>query len=235
MFLNPFYSHEHGSIQISAQQASLFAKEIAGDFNPIHDPDAKRFCVPGDLLFSLVLWKYGLSQKMRFTFAGMVGHGVSLLFPETDTEKFDIRDADGRTYLRIERDGPAVRNTALIEALTRNYVAFSGHNFPDILVPLMARHKVMINPQRPLVIYESMAFDLDHLNFSDPRLELAETKLEVNGKRGDAGLYFRVKAGDEAVGTGFKKLVLSGLREYDQDIMQRFAEDYLARKSAYRG
>ncbi len=234
MFLNPFYCDLHGSIQITAQQASMFAKDIAGDFNPIHDPDSKRFCVPGDLLFSLVLSKYGLSTRMRFVFSGMVGDGVSLLFPETEAEAFDIRDADGKRYLHIEREGSRSDDGALIRALALNYVAFSGHNFPDILVPLMARHKVMINPQRPLVIYESMAFHLERLSFTAPELELADTRLEVNGRRGDAGLYFRIKAGDEVVGTGSKKLVLSGLREYDQDSMQRFTEDYLARKSAHK-
>ncbi len=234
MFLNPFYSDRHGSIRISAQQASLFAKDVAGDFNPIHDPDSKRFCVPGDLLFSLVLSRYGLSQNMRFVFSGMVGDGVSLLFPETDAEAFHIGDVDGKSYLQIEREGASTKDPALIEALALHYVAFSGHNFPDILVPLMARHNVMINPQRPLVIYESMAFHLDRLGFAEPELELADARLEVNGRRGDAGLYFRIKVGDEVVGTGSKKLVLSGLREYDQHSMQQFTEEYLARKSAHQ-
>ncbi len=234
MFLNPFYSDRQGSIQISAQQASLFAKDVAGDFNPIHDPESKRFCVPGDLLFSLVLSRYGLSQNMRFVFSGMVGDGISLLFPETEAEVFDIGDAEGKSYLKIEREGARTEDPALIKALALHYVAFSGHNFPDILVPLMARHNVMINPQRPLVIYESMAFHLEHLDFAEPDLELADTSLEVNGRRGDAGLYFRIKAGDEVVGTGSKKLVLSGLREYDQGSMQQFTDEYLARKSAYK-
>ena len=66
MFLNDYFTESNDDIVISAQQASRFAKEVAGDFNPIHNLDAKRFCVPGDLLFSLVLAKYGLSQHMEF-------------------------------------------------------------------------------------------------------------------------------------------------------------------------
>ena len=76
MFLKDFYSIHEGSISIIAEQASMFAKEVAHDFNPLHDVDAKRFCVPGDLLFSMALEKYGLSQNMHFVFAGMVGHDV---------------------------------------------------------------------------------------------------------------------------------------------------------------
>ena len=98
----------------------------------------------------------------------------------------------------------------------------------------MARHNVMINPQRPLVVYESMAFHLDRLGIAETELELADSRLEVNGRRGDAGLFFRIKAGGQVVGTGSKKLVLSGLREYDPQSMQRFTEEYLARKSTYR-
>jgi hypothetical protein len=48
MFLSPYFTKQDQSVFISAQQASDFAKKIAGDFNPIHDVGAKRFCVPGD-------------------------------------------------------------------------------------------------------------------------------------------------------------------------------------------
>ena len=234
MFLNQFYSKSNDKIQISAQQASIFAKEIAGDFNPIHDPDAKRFCVPGDLLFALVLDKYGLSQKMCFTFSGMIGHGVHLNFPETTDNKFDVSDDNGKSYLQVERGGESVNDKLLIDNFIQNYVAFSGPNFPHVLVPLMAEHNVMINTERPLVIYESMSFEFEHMQFTAPELEPAETTLDVNGKRGDARLHFQVKANDEIVGTGFKKLIISGMREYDHDVIQNFTDNYLARMSAYK-
>lgn len=70
MFLKEFYAIQDGCVAISAAQASMFAKEVAHDFNPLHDEDAKRFCVPGDLLFSLVLEKYGLSRNMHSRFPG---------------------------------------------------------------------------------------------------------------------------------------------------------------------
>jgi hypothetical protein len=234
MFLDPYYSYIDGHIRITAEQASRFAKQVAGDFNPIHDPDAKRFCVPGDLLFSLVLAKYGLSQQMRFTFSGMVGHGVNLKFAETSNDKFDIGDDAGKTYLHVERHGAVSHDKTLIEAFTRSYVAFSGQNFPHILVPLMAEHNVMINAERPLVIYESMTFDLNHLDFTNPALELTSATLDENGKRGDAQIHFRVKAGAETAGTGSKKLVLSGLREYDHNQIQELSEKYAQWKSAYQ-
>lgn len=233
MFLDPYYSYNNGHISITAQQASRFAKQVAGDFNPIHDPDAKRFCVPGDLLFSLVLAKYGLSQRMRFSFSDMIGHGVNLNFAATSGNQFDIGDDAGKTYLHIERHGDVTTDSALIEAFTRSYVAFSGQNFPHILVPLMAEHNVMINVERPLVIYESMSFDLQRLDFSNPALELTDATLDEHGKRGDAHLHFRVKAGEETVGTGSKKLVLSGLREYNHEKIQAMSEKYAQWKAAY--
>ena len=48
MFLKDFYSINEGSVSIVAEQASMFAKEVAHDFKPLHDVDAKRFCVAGD-------------------------------------------------------------------------------------------------------------------------------------------------------------------------------------------
>ena len=82
MFLESYGNVINNKVSFSRQQASDFAKKIADDFNPLHDVDAKRFCVPGDLLFSVVLEKSGLSQNMGFTFSGMVSDGVELNFPE---------------------------------------------------------------------------------------------------------------------------------------------------------
>ncbi|MDT4328570.1 DUF3581 domain-containing protein [Methylomonas sp. MED-D] len=234
MFLKEFYEVRDGGIAISAEQASMFAKEVAHDFNPLHDADAKRFCVPGDLLFSLVLEKYGLSQNMHFIFSGMVGHNVLLNFPETDAERFDVTDSQqDKTYLQIERSGDVIRDPSLIEALIRDYVAFSGQNFPYVLVPLLAKENVMFNIDRPLVIYESMTLHLDCMQFSEPRLEMLEPKMEVNGKRATAYLHFQICCGDAVVGSGFKKLAVSGLRDYEVEPMQAFVEEYLARKHGY--
>jgi len=230
MLLEDYYSEEDAKITFSRQQASDFAKHIAGDFNPIHDPDAKRFCVPGDLLFSLVLAKCGLSQKMRFVFSGMVNDSVALDFPDTDAAMLDISDANGKKYLSLERSGETTRNSDLIRDLTSSYVRFSGHTFPHILVPLMSEQRVMINPDRPLVIYESMAIDLDRLDFSDPTLELTRSLLEVDGKRGNVRLEFCLRSGDEVVGKGEKAMVISGLRAYDAEQVQAMVDNYASRK-----
>ncbi len=139
MFLKEFYRIQAGNVSIDAKQASKFAKEVAHDFNPLHDIDAKRFCVPGDLLFALALEKYGLSQNMHFIFSGMVGHDVLLNFPDTDAEQIDVNDDQGKTYLPVERSGNLSRDSGLIESFTRYYVAFSGQNFPYVLVPLFAK------------------------------------------------------------------------------------------------
>ena len=233
MFLTEFYDDQDTNIRISAEQASMFAKEIAHDFNPLHDVDAKRFCVPGDLLFSLVLDKYGLSEHMHFIFSGMVGDGVLLNFPETVAEQFDITDNQGKTYLQIQRSGQVNHDHAMLEALIRDYVAFSGQNFPYVLVPMLEKENVMFNIDRPLVIYESMTLSMRNLDIHNPRLETLEPKMEVNGKRATAYLYFQILCGDEIVGSGFKKLAVSGLRPYEAEPMQAFVDEYLARKTGY--
>jgi len=66
-FLSDFYSALQGDqISVSAEQGNNFAKFIADDFNPIHDTQSKRFCVPGDLLFAIALERYGLHESMSF-------------------------------------------------------------------------------------------------------------------------------------------------------------------------
>lgn len=239
MFLKEFYDIHDSNVSIAAEQASAFAKEVAHDFNPLHDVDAKRFCVPGDLLFSLALKKYGLSQNMHFIFSGMVGHGVLLSFPDTDTdtdaEQIDVNDNQGKTYLQVERSGGLSRDSALIESFTRDYVAFSGQNFPYVLVPLLAKENVMFNINRPLVIYESMTLSFHHLDFRQVSVEMLEPKMEVNGKRASAFLHFQIKTGEVVVGTGYKKLAISVLSGYEAEPMQAFIDEYLARKNGYLG
>ncbi len=235
MFLKEFYDLYEGNISIAAKQASMFAKEVAHDFNPLHDVDAKRFCVPGDLLFSLVLEKYGLSQNMHFTFSGMVGHDVLLNFPDTDAGQIAVTDNEGKTYLQVERSGGLSKDSALIESFTRDYVAFSGQNFPYVLVPLLATENVMFNLNRPLVIYESMTLSFEHLDFQQASVEMLEPKMEVNGKRASAFLHFQIKADDQVVGTGFKKLAISVLNGYEAEPMQAFVDEYLDRKNSYLG
>ncbi len=231
MFLiNQFFNEKAGLVSFSRQQASDFAKKIAGDFNPIHNPDAKRFCVPGDLLFAVVLAKYGLSQQMRFKFLGMVGDAVALKFPEKTAGKLSISDEKGKAYLTVEASGYTNSEESLIDILTRRYVEFSGQTFPHILVPLMREHQVMINPKRPLVIYESMSIDMMKMDVSDITLELTGSSLEVNGKRGDATLEFSLVASGEVVGKGEKTMVLSGLRAFDEDVMAQLVEEYSASK-----
>ncbi len=234
MFLAPFFEKQGLSIQVSAQQASNFAKNIAKDFNPIHDVDAKRFCVPGDLLFALVLNQYGLSQSMKFNFAGMVGDGVALQFPDDVETEFSILDNREKTYLSVTRHGAVDDNKKQIEAFIRSYVAFSGLNFMHVLVPMMKEHQVMINPARPLVIYESMAFELSSFDFGDIELKLVKTELEIAGKRGDVTLNFELMSNGHMVGTGTKSLVLSGLRPYETEGVQGMCDLYEQRQSQYK-
>lgn len=235
MFLDKYYSKVDAKIQFTRQQGSGFAKEIADDFNPLHDPDAKLFCVPGDLLFAIALARYGLSQRMRFIFTGMVGDGVALNFPETAPDTFAITDDNDKKYVDIQREGEISKESQLITDLTRSYVEFSGHAFPNILVPLMSDNRIMINPARPMVIYQSMAINLDRLDISNPTLEFTDSTLELNGKKGDAQLNFSVKTAGEIVGTGHKRMTLRGLREFDQNLVNKMVDGYNAHKQEYFG
>lgn len=235
MRLDNYYSQVEGKTLISPQQASDFAKSVAGDFNPLHDADSKRFCVPGDLLFAIILAKYGLSQKMRISFLGMVGKNVPLDFSDTSSGEQRIVDANGKEYLSVKREGSVTTDETLIRDLVCRYVEFSGHTFTDILIPLMSENNVMANPDRPLIIYQSMSIDLNNLDFAKPELELSNASLSVSGRRGDILLEFRLTASGEVVGSGEKKMIISGLRELDGDVVQRTVDSYNRLKEEFSG
>ncbi|MBV2131003.1 DUF3581 family protein [Arsukibacterium indicum] len=233
MLLDDFVTRSAEGFSFSKLQSCRFAKQIATDFNPIHDVDAKRFCVPGDLLFAYLLSHYGLSKELTCTFAGMVSADV-LLHCEQHNDELKICDAHGKVYLSLQRQGETSHDLAVIEPLIRDYVKFSGQNFPHILQPLMQQHSVMIHPGRPLVIYESMALSFDTLPTAEVELSLAASSLQVEGKRGNVLLQFVLTQHGTQIGCGEKRMILSNLQAYDEAQMQLMIAEYDRRKNLSR-
>jgi hypothetical protein len=229
MFLDAFVSRQGEQFSFTAAQASRFAKEIAEDFNPIHDADSKRFCVPGDLLFAFLLSRFGLAAQLTCRFEGMVSADVQLHCVEQGDD-VQIQDDNGKVYLSLSQSGDRQQQCHFIEKLVRDYVRFSGQNFPHILQPLMQQHGVMINPQRPLVIYQSMTLQFSRFSAECPSLRLATSSLVLEGKRAQVVLTFEVVDGDEVIGVGEKRLVLGSLVPYDAAQMQDMVDFYNQRK-----
>lgn len=242
MNITNYFNRENDRISFTRQQASLFAKSVAGDFNPIHDENAKRFCVPGDLLFAVFLSQYGISQEMKFDFAGMVGENTQLhAAKETSSEMsegsvqqeaispqtaYSLQDDSEKNYMDISVSGEQSNDTQFISALSEKYVQFSGRTFPHILVPLMKQEGVMINPSRPLVIYKNMEIYLDRLSGDNIDLELKSSLIQQSGKKGEVRLEFKILANGEEIGHGAKNLLLSGLRDYDQEQLDQVIHSY---------
>ncbi|MFV8572570.1 DUF3581 family protein [Marinobacter sp. SBS5] len=235
MFLDRFYSIENGRIIITARQASLFAKEVAGDFNPIHDVDARRFCVPGDLLFAIVLSRFGLSSTMTFKFQNLLGAEVPLEFRESEDGTIEVCDEAGKVYIEVSRSGDRTLDATAVEEFIRCYVSTSGKNFPHTLKPLMESHGVMFNPDRPMVMYQSMSLALKQLNTSNPDLKLSGTKLEAAGKRGNVTLDYDLLSDGKPVGEVSKHIMLGGLREYCPDAMEQVIEEFYRLKAKGTG
>lgn len=233
MFVDKFYNNNQEKISFTRQQASDFAKQIADDFNPLHDINAKRFCVPGDLLFSVILSKAGLNKEMRFDFSGMVTNDIELNFPTAISQSAAITDDKGKEYLTVTANGEHTTNPTFIDSLIKAYVGFSGHTFPHLLGDLMVENKVMINPARPMVMYESMSLHIEKFDVEQVTLELSKTTLTIDGKRGNAELCFNLLSNGEIIGKGEKHMVLSGLREFCADTWANIADGYLALKKAY--
>lgn len=234
MLLDPYYSKNDNIYHISASQASSFAKQQCRDFNPIHDPESKRFCVPGDLLFALSLKEYGLSEKMSFSFTNMVGDNVGLNFPKDDGDELIITNEQGKSVLEITKSGANSHDNVLIESLIKNYVLFSGQNFPTLLMPLMKKHNVMFNPARPLVMYNSMSFEFNSLSLQNPlHVELTDASFDVLPKRANNFLHFDIYDGDKVIGRGIKTIVIAGLKPYDHEAITNFSNAYEARRESF--
>ncbi len=233
MFLSPYFSSNNNHFQFTKQQASHFAKKVAGDFNPIHDEDSKRFCVPGDLLFAVLLSQEGISQSMRFDFSGMVGDNKALSIDNKCEKHSSLVDDNGKEYLHMTREGDVSKDPEFIEHVVTNYVQFSGMNFPHIMVPLMEEKQMMINCQRPLVIYESMEVEFTRLDLKHPEVDFTGATFDVEGKRGVVTLNFAFKENGQEVGTGKKRMLATGLKPYDQEAVDDLVERFHARKDDF--
>lgn len=230
MQLEQYVSQQGHTFQFSREQASLFAKRVAKDFNPIHDVDATRFCVPGDLLFTVALNQLGLRENMHVRFADMVTADTELHFESNELDKHEIRDSKDKGFLFIEASGKRSDQYQQNLKLAEQYVAFSGKTFPHVLVPLWKEHAVMVNPTRPLVIYESMTLSMTTLDFDSPTITLSDSSLTVNGKRGNVLLDIEINDGNNIIGQGQKRLLLSGLKPYDQGAIDNLIKFYDQRK-----
>ena len=222
--LNDFFQQDDNTLTFTREQASQFAKGVAGDYNPLHDTDAKRFCVPGDLLFSFVLLNYGISQEMHFSFENMITDASAITLPEAaDTLVFAD---DSKTYVTVTRSDDNDQDTARLESIVKQYVAFSGEAFPHVLVPAMSAKNLMINPKRPMVMYQSMSIHFERTDIKTPILEALPPVFTADGKRGNITLPFIWKDGDEVVGKGEKTMLVSGIVEYDKAAMDALIEKY---------
>ena len=222
-------------MQFTEQQASQFAKGVAGDFNPIHDVGARRFCVPGDLLFSVLLNQFGVYQSMHLDMHAMVDSNTQVKLPEELHSQNQILDSADKLILTLQVDGQSSKAQQFVSDVITQYVQFSGKTFPDILVELMRSNHCMINPARPMVIYKSMAIELDELEAPDLSLALDNdnTVLAVDGKKGEANLRFVIQSEGRVVGRGEKNMVLGGLRDYDEHEMSEIVAQYAQWKNSY--
>ncbi len=234
MNINHYFNSDNKRISFTRTQASTFAKAVAGDFNPIHDEDNKRFCVPGDLLFSVFLAEQGVYQSMKFEFSGMVGDSNSLFFSNNEPNHYVLQDESDKAFMQVITSGDMTQDSNFITQLSEQYVQFSGQTFPHILVPLMQEEGVMINPARPLVIYKNMEITLDRLSGDNIELKLTNSILEKNGKKGEVGLEFSILSDGEEIGHGAKNMLLSGLRDYEQEALDEVIQAYDQRKSNFQ-
>lgn len=241
MNLEQFLTRDGRSLRYTQQQASRFAKQVAGDFNPLHDIDSRRFCVPGDLLFVTLLSEYGVATRTDVEFSNMVDDQMSFDLPDQVEDSFELVDSRGKSCLSLSLQGARERDDDLVTSLLKSYVKFSGKTFPDILVMLMQENNVMINPARPLVIYKSMRVNLENnaaavlaeTADNELLLQLASTDMLIEGKKATATLNFELNVGTTKIGDGNKIMLLGGLREYDQEAVDAIVSQYNTWKEGY--
>lgn len=232
MDISSFYQYKNGKVSFLREDASRFAKGVANDFNPIHDIDARRFCVPGDLLFAATLDLCGVNAEMEFDFQAMVDESLQMQIAERN-ESIEWLGVQDKIFLKVAKSGEHCADQTAVQQLVDAYVKFSGQTFPYVLVELMRKENIMINPSRPLVMYRSMALSLTRLDFSAVHLEFKGASFEGGGKKGEVTLNFDLLDDHRKFGTGNKMMLLGGLRPYEQTLIDDLVSEYNQVRDAY--
>lgn len=229
-----FYTLSDDTLTISPEQASRFAKTVAGDFNPIHDAGDRRFCVPGDLLFAVILENVGLYKKMSFTFDARMTADIVGVLNSQQTGAGNITDQRSeKPIVNFQYDSEKIVSKKLIHEFIEHYVAFSGQNFPYLLDPVLKSNDAMFNPKSPLVMYQSMEFSLYPKDDSEISIDYVNADFEKQGKRGYITLNFNFNQNEDVIGNGKKQLLISGIRPYDESEMSKIIESFLERKNNF--
>ncbi len=233
MQLENYFNIKNQQITFTRQQASYFAKLEANDFNPIHDEASPRFCVPGDLLLAILLTKEGIAEQMQLSFSGMISDKNALTLAKLADNSIDVLDANQKVYLKLERSGKIKKDPALANKIAQKYIQLSGMGFPYIIVPLLKEKALMINPARPLVIYDSMSLSFFDFDFLEPEVELTDSALTFEGKRAIVTLSFTFKENGKCIGEGQKRMICSSLIAYDEPIATALIDKFYLNKTLF--
>src|SRR5690606_26932305 len=95
----------------------------------------------------------------------------------------------------------------------------------------MESHGVMFNPDRPMVMHDSLSLTLSHLNDAEAVPEPNKASLDIAGKRGNVSLDYHLMSAGKVVGAVSKKLLLGSLREYCPDTMAGIVEEFYRLKA----
>ena len=223
--------HADERFSFTREQASAFAREKARDFNPLHDPDSTRFCVPGDLLFASACAWDGLSEHTDMHLEGMVDDRAILTLSGERAQR-QLTDSDGRVCARIRHEGATVQEPGLVQELVQAAVTFTGQHFFSTLIPRMKEYDVMVHPTRPLVVYDRIQLDLDKTQLTAPEIRSAGSDMQIEGRRGTLTLKFEFHENGKAVGRGSKTMQLRGLRQFDAEAVAVLVNEYRQRQES---
>ena len=230
MFVDQYYTCHEENFYFPKHKSSAFAKQIAKDFNPLHDVKNRRFCVPGDLIFSAILSKFGANKEMTFDFKRMI-NGIEALNVVSSNESISVKNIQNEEMISIHRGGEITHDKVFINGFIRSYVEFSGKMFPEVILNAMKKSGVMPSLKRPLIIYVKMSFSLNVFSSNRPQVMLRETVFEKLGRKGVMSLYFDVWVNGEIIGFGEKKIFIGSVCPCDPSALQVYINSYNARNN----
>lgn len=206
---------------------SAYARNVAKDFNPIHSHLAKKYCVPGDLIFALITEMHGAHNYMRVDFLNRVGAECKLFF-DTKRIALALLDVDKKLYAELATAGDKSVCPKRLKTVSNVVVSCTSGYFPYKLIDNLREENVMLSIRRSMVMLKSIEVELRNIHSASSLVAKYQSSgLELSGKRGEVKVYFQL-FDDDGISVGFvtKTVLIIGIEKFNDKASKQYLDDY---------
>lgn len=213
--------------KFNAVACDAYARNVVKDFNPIHNHLAKNYCVPGDLIFALMVERGGVHGSMRMDFLNRVGKDSEYIFV-SGKAGMALLDRGNKVQAQLIGSGDASVCVKCISAVSDAVLSCTSSYFPYKMMRSLRAENLMLSGCRSLVILKSIEVNVSDLHFaSDLTAVFCSSSLRHSGRRGTIDAHFQLVGGNgQVLGQVIKTALIIGIERFNGKRSAQYLENY---------